>query len=82
MALNPFRSPRVPTVLVGICRVCQFRGVIRPKTVVTDTYVSSISEEDEDIYTNQLVCVTCFETPSGCRSENLGHERLPAAEYK
>lgn len=69
-------------LVLGRCSICKLKGIVRPKTVITDTYVSSINEEDEEIYTGQLVCVTCFETPSGCRSENLGHERLPAAEYK
>lgn len=61
--------------------MCSFKGVLRLKTVITDTYVNSISDSEEELR-ERPVCITCYDTPAGCRSENLDHERLPEAEYK
>lgn len=60
------------------CQNCGMKGIVEPKmTVETDnfdgTFGPAIKKE---------LCVTCFETPMGRKSDNVGHQRLAEGEYK
>lgn len=59
-------------MILGKCRQCGFTGVLRANDVMT----SAVGETR-----SMLVCITCFETPMRCMSENQEHKRLPPEDY-
>lgn len=71
---------------LGRCMNCRMRGTLVSKPMVRPADVSSLDpancSEDPKAIATILVCVTCFETPAGIRSENLEHQRLPKEEYE
>jgi hypothetical protein len=68
--------------ITGECENCKFEALLYVKSMIRPLDVSSIVEpEDPLILPTMKVCPTCFETPAGCVSENLRHERLDEKEY-
>lgn len=64
----------------GSCDNCGMRGILFRKVIIKPNEVGEAPTlEDLPVLD---VCITCFETPTGVKSENLRHERLPEAEYK
>lgn len=69
------------------CQVCGFAGLLAKKTVmdpqeIVDLNARITGDLPESVPCQELLlCVTCFNTPFGCQSDNVLHKRLPAAEY-
>lgn len=69
--------------VVAKCQVCTFKGLLLYKQTIPRIDISQMTydagaEAKERV---QHLCITCFETPIGCVSENARHKRLPEAEY-
>jgi len=72
----------MPKQTLGICRNCNFRGVLERKAMATGADMNAVTGETAEALPYIPVCVTCFKTPTGCVSDNLNHKRLPAEEYQ
>lgn len=62
----------------GHCQNCGFVGLLIFRQMMNaDLAMNADAELTKDGY----VCLTCYETPQGTKSENQLHKRLPAEEY-
>jgi hypothetical protein len=55
---------------------CQFYGLLRPKTMARKVDLDSITGNISGNLPLLNVCITCYDTPSGCESENATHQKL------
>lgn len=70
-------------MLVDRCQQCSMIGVLRPKrTEIPPTEYNPVAERGDGDLRSYVLCITCFETPIGVRSENQEHKRLPDDEYR
>lgn len=56
---------------IGDCHVCQMMGLLRKKPVVPKNSLVESQFDTADDLVILDVCMTCFDTPAGCLSENL-----------
>lgn len=62
----------------GNCQQCGFAGVLKHKAVIPKASTIEIEKDLADPskpLDDLLVCVTCFETPAGCVSENVSYRK-------
>ena len=59
---------------ISKCENCTFKGVLRLKTMVRPQDLDSITGTVSNEAPTLWVCVTCFDTPIGCVSENVRRE--------
>ena len=64
------------------CAICDMRGIIIHKPVMPSIDFTESQDVAEHLWKVKGICVTCAETPTGCKSPNLGHKRLAESEYK
>lgn len=57
-------------------------GLIQPQVVIDPSTMDAIAGTTPDEVPMKNVCLGCFHTPTGYKSENERHQRLPEAEYK
>lgn len=68
-------------VFVRNCDMCGMRGVCREKHAIRyDDTMSATATADEAI-PKLMLCMTCFDTPAGVKSDNEKHKRLAPEEY-
>jgi hypothetical protein len=67
-------------MVVGFCRSCGMAGLLQPKVVI-DASDPRETYDSGDV-PRMLICITCFDTPTGLKSENVTHKRLAAKEYE
>ena len=59
---------------IGECEGCSFTGLLRKKPVLPPLNLLTPMEYDPEAELPILnLCVTCFETPTGCVSDNARH---------
>jgi len=65
------------------CENCGFKALLYLKTMVRQSDLNILPDDDNmgKPLEKLKVCPTCVETPAGCISENLRHQRLPDSEY-
>jgi len=56
---------------VGVCEGCKMRGLLRERPVVPPANIVAALTYLDDPLATLMLCITCFETPAGCVSENL-----------
>jgi hypothetical protein len=59
----------------GRCENCDLHGLLRKKYMVQLTDLADTVYDRDDPMAEFKVCITCFETPSGCKSENLAKKK-------
>lgn len=60
----------------GICQNCDMRGLLMPRVMVPDSESAAITGITQDDARTLMVCITCYETPAGVKSENVGWVKL------
>lgn len=71
---------------IGKCQVCEMQGVLQVRATLPPRDASIFQSEAEqagpEFLQKRLMCVSCFEEPSGFQSANVTHVRLENAEYE
>lgn len=62
---------------IARCQNCHLWGVLQIKAMIRPQDLNTMTGEHTDAVPELWVCVTCFETPAGIESENIGHVKLP-----
>lgn len=65
----------------GRCQNCGMAGLLRDKPMMPERDALDSGDSTLEKLPILAVCVTCFNTPMGCVSENVKHKRLPEQEY-
>ena len=68
-------QPTVRMARTGICEVCGFRGLLSPREYIAPSAFDRPIDPYSDPSTKNM-CMTCFDTPIGCVSENQYWIRL------